>query len=512
MVSAARSAWPRITARMLLKSWLVVLATPQRLLYLLKRAFQRRHGNLFLGGSGQELGMKHVRRGSVGWLAAATFAAALWGVGGLSAQATEGVSTLRGTVFDSTTMSLLPGARVVVMGTTAVGLSRADGSFQLDNVPTGEHWVAFFHARLQSLGVSAPSRRVTFSESGTVDVALAVPSEATLLVGWCLSEQSQSGHAAIAGIVTDSLTGVALPSAIVRAELVDARFGDDPPVEVRTDDSGYYRICSVPAGRPVKLQARFGRSGGRSVQVTVPVGGSSLRDLMLLMSVEGTLRGSVLDYQSGEPLAGASVSVLGTNSRILTDSVGAFVLGDLPPGRHLVVTESLGHDSRTDSVTVFSEEIVGIEIRLATGALDIEGLVVTARSRFGEETLNVGKRLDVMTRAEILPLLQRVRNAGDLLQNMAAPGLRVRETTTQDPATGVRVASMCVEVSRRSAGGAGCRPAAIFLNGVLMSHPGEFLMALDAEIIQRIEILSPIDAAFEFGTLAANGAVKISTH
>ena len=123
--------------------------------------------------------MKHVRRGSVGWLAAAAFAAALWGVGGLSAQATEGVSTLRGTVFDSTTMSPLPGARVVVMGTTAVGVSRAAGSFQLDNVPAGEHWVTFFHARLQSLGVSAPSRRVTFSESGTVDVALAVPSEAT---------------------------------------------------------------------------------------------------------------------------------------------------------------------------------------------------------------------------------------------------------------------------------------------------------------------------------------------
>ena len=456
--------------------------------------------------------MKHVRRGSVGWLAAAAFAAALWGVGGLSAQATEGVSTLRGTVFDSTTMSPLPGARVVVMGTTAVGVSRADGSFQLDNVPAGEHWVAFFHGRLQSLGVSAPSRRVTFSESGTVDVALAVPSEATLLVGWCLSEQSQSGHAAIAGIVTDSLTGVALPSAIVRAELVDARFGDDPPVEVRTDDSGYYRICLLPAGRPVKLQARFGRSGGRSVQVTVPVGGSSLRDLILLMSVAGTLRGSVLDYQSGEPLAGASVSVLGTDSRILTDSVGMFILGDLPPGRHLVVTQSLGYDSRTDSVTVFSEETVGIEVRMATGALEIEGLVVTARSRFGTETLNVGGRRDVMTRAQIEPLLVRVRHAGDLLQNMAAPGLRVRETLIQDDFTGVREPAMCVEVSRRSAGGAGCRSAAVIFNGVYMAQPGQFLIQLDPQIIQRIEILNPIDAQFAYGSIAGNGAIVITTH
>lgn len=456
--------------------------------------------------------MRYVRSGSVGWLTTAAFVAALCGSGDLSAQTTEGGSLLRGTVFDSTTMSPLPGARVVVMGTSAMGTSEADGSFELDDVPAGEHWVSFFHPRLQALGVSAPSRQVSFSDNRTVRVELAVPSERTLLMGWCLSEQSRGDRVAIAGIVTDSLTGVAMPRAIVTAELVDPRFGDPPTIEVRTDNAGYYRMCSVPAGRPVKLQAKFGMSAGRSVQLTVPRGGSSLQDLLLLMSEEGTLQGKVVDYQSGAPLVGASVLVLGTGSQVLTDSVGMFILADLPPGRHLVVTESLGYDSRTDSVTVFSEETVGIEVRMATGALEIEGLVVTARSRFGEETLNVGKRLDIMTRAEIEPLLVRVRTAGDLLQNMAVPGLRVRETTTEDPFTGVRVASMCVEVSRRSAGGAGCRPAAIFLNGVYMSRPGEFLMTLDPNIIQRIEILSPIDAQFQFGSLAANGAVVISTH
>ena len=456
--------------------------------------------------------MRYVRSGSVGWLTTAAFVAALCGSGDLSAQTTEGGSLLRGTVFDSTTMSPLPGARVVVMGTSAMGTSEADGSFELDDVPAGEHWVSFFHPRLQALGVSAPSRQVSFSDNRAVRVELAVPSERTLLMGWCLSEQSRGDRVAIAGIVTDSLTGVAMPRAIVTAELVDPRFGDPPTVEVRTDNAGYYRMCSVPAGRPVKLQAKFGMSAGRSVQLTVPRGGSSLQDLLLLMSEEGTLQGKVVDYQSGAPLVGASVLVLGTGSQVLTDSVGMFILADLPPGRHLVVTESLGYDSRTDSVTVFSEEIVGIEVRMATGALEIEGLVVTARSRFGEETLNVGKRLDIMTRAEIEPLLVRVRTAGDLLQNMAVPGLRVRETTTQDPLTGVRVPSFCVEVSRRSAGGAGCRPAAIFLNGVYMAQPGEFLMMLDPNIIQRIEILSPIDAQFQFGSLAANGAVIISTH
>lgn len=147
---------------------------------------------------------------------------------------------------------------------------------------------------------------------------------------------------------------------------------------------------------------------------------------------------------------------------------------------------------------------------MATGALEIQGLVITARSRFGEETLNVGKRQDVMTRAEIEPLLVRVRTVGDLLQNMATPGLMVRDMQIDDPVMG-RQWGICVEVSRRS-GGTGCRQAAVFLNGVYMPMPDQFLMQLDPQVIQRIEILSPVDAQFEYGSLAANGAVIIYTH
>ena len=37
-----------------------------------------------------------------------------------------------------------------------------------------------------------------------------------------------------------------------------------------------YRICSVPAGRSVQLQARLGMGSPRGVRVTVPTGGSFL--------------------------------------------------------------------------------------------------------------------------------------------------------------------------------------------------------------------------------------------
>ena len=53
--------------------------------------------------------------------------------------------------------------------------------------------------------------------------------------------------------------------------------------------------------------------------------------------------------------------------------------------------------------------------------------------------------------------------------------------------------------------------ASVALNDVLIPFPEQFLIDLDPNIIDRIEILSPIDATFQFGTAAGNGVVAIYT-
>ncbi len=429
---------------------------------------------------------------------------------GLSAQNDSRPATLRGVVFDSTDMKPLAGARVAVLGTTAMADADDEGRFDLSGIPAGEHWVSFFHPRLQALGVSAPSKQVSFRSGEDVEVELAVPSNRTLLMGWCMAEQAGPGYASVAGVVTDSLTGVPLPRAMVTARPAQRRPGDPDGVETRTDENGYYRLCTIPAGRDVKLQAQFGQSAGRTEVVSVPQGGAAIQDLMMLLSAQGSLVGQVLDYQTGAPLNGAVVSVLGTDLSQITDSKGSFVLDGLPPGRHLITTEYLGYGQRTDSVTVFSQETVDIEIHMAPQAVEVEGLVVTARTRFGRTSVAVDKRADVFTRAEIEPILPRVQNMGDLLRNMNAPGLSIREVQITD-ATGVVVPGLCVEVSRRTAGSMGCNQAAVFVNDLIMPNPDQILMNLDPQTIDRIEVVSAIDAQFQFGSIAANGAVLIYT-
>lgn len=419
-------------------------------------------------------------------------------------------ASVRGIVFDSTAMEPLAGARVAVIGTNAIGETDDDGRFLLEGVPAGSHWVSFFHDRLQELGVSPQSRQVTFEEGGSVELALTIPSDETLLLGWCLAEQPAPGFSAIAGFVTDSLTGVPMPRAIVRAEPIGRSLGIQP-IEVRTDDSGYFRMCSVRTEQDFRVQAHFGQNSGRSTDVYIEPGTALVQDLVLLMSAEGTLAGFVRDYISGEPVAGATVEVMGTNSSTLTDLSGRFILDDLPPGRHLVTTDHLAFEQRTDSVTVFSQETVDIEVRMATQALEVEGLVVTARTRFGRTSLaGEAKRADFITREEIELVLPRVTATADLLRSMNTPGLRIREVYQMDELTGIMVPGLCIEISRRS-GGEGCAPAAVALNDVVVLYPDQVIRDLDPNIIDRIEILSPVDAQFQFGSVAGNGAIAIYT-
>jgi hypothetical protein len=427
------------------------------------------------------------------------------------AVAQEDSAGLQGIVFDSTEMVPLAGARVAVLGTNVMGDADGMGRFRLTGIPVGQHWVSFFHPRLQALGVSPPSRQITFEEGRINEVNLAVPSEETLLMGWCMPEQQGADVGALAGVVTDSLTGVPLSGAVVTVSPSRRLTGEPRAFEMRADNKGYFRFCNIPAGRDMRVQAHFGMNSGRSQMLSVESHGARVQDLVLFMSAEGTLVGKVLQAGTNEPLEGAVVSVLGTDGREVTDLEGKFLLDGLPPGRHLVITDYLGYEQRTDSVTIFSQETVDIEVRMAEVALEIEGLVVTARTRFGRTSLaGDAKRADYISRAEIEPMLARVQNTGDLLRNMNTPGLRIRDVYLADEVTGVMVPGLCVEVSRRS-GGEGCMQAAVFLNDVIMPSGADFLRDLDPNIIESIEILSPIDAQFQFGTVAGNGAILIYT-
>lgn len=93
-----------------------------------------------------------------------------------------------------------------------------------------------------------------------------------------------------------------------------------------------------------------------------------------------TIRGKVIDGDTGSPLIGASVLLLETDLGSSTDSLGKFVLTGVPVGRYQAQVSYLGYQSQTltELLLESGKELV-LEIELTESFSDIEVVVVRAQ-------------------------------------------------------------------------------------------------------------------------------------
>jgi hypothetical protein len=81
--------------------------------------------------------------------------------------------------------------------------------------------------------------------------------------------------------------------------------------------------------------------------------------LLILMGLPptfaATLTGTVVDARTGEPIANAEVSIMGSQSKVRTDENGGFTLTDLPTGDLQLLTTCIGYDRATRTVHVVSD-------------------------------------------------------------------------------------------------------------------------------------------------------------
>lgn len=118
----------------------------------------------------------------------------------------------------------------------------------------------------------------------------------------------------------------------------------------------------------------------------------------------GTLLGSVVDEESGEPVSSVSVEVLGADEDqaggVLTNTQGRFRIL-LPPGRYSLVVSSLGYETeRVSDVEIVAGESRNVSVELATFALVLNPLIVTA-SRREEKALDAPASVSVVSAERI---------------------------------------------------------------------------------------------------------------
>lgn len=421
----------------------------------------------------------------------------------------ETTGTVVGLVYDSTMSTPLANANVAVVGTNAFAESDENGEFRIDGVPAGEQTLVFFHRRLGTLGVSATPLRVRIGDQAVSEVYLAIPSRPTILSAWCSAEEGE-GDTSIGGVVTDALTGVPLPRARVVALGDPVGVFQRPRVvkEVRTENSGEYRLCNLDSAEELTIAVVFGSS--EAMPYTLSESGPQIFDVPIHISDPVTITGTVVDYATRAPIPGAHVRLIGSDHSGFTDVEGRFGFAMIPPGRQIIETTVLGYAQRIDSLTVFSNEALGLEILLATEAIALDPLVVTGRRRERVFT-TPGTRFSGLTEAQVDSIIPRILDFSGLARAARVPGLQIYETTMAnafgDPQIGV-----CIEMTRNRGGGANtCNMVEVRINDGPVPDPSFFLLDMNPQDVRRIQFITPLEAGLLYGDRGANGVLLIYT-
>jgi hypothetical protein len=127
-----------------------------------------------------------------------------------------------------------------------------------------------------------------------------------------------------------------------------------------------------------------------------------------------TLRGTVLDAQSHQPLAGAKVQIAGTTLGANTNSQGIFEVNGIPEGSRQVVVSYLGYVEDSFPVNLKIAHISQHDIYLQESELELEGIEIKSGNTQGLTLIN---RLDLQQRP--------VNSSQELLRT--APGVFIAQ-------------------------------------------------------------------------------------
>ncbi len=128
-------------------------------------------------------------------------------------------------------------------------------------------------------------------------------------------------------------------------------------------------LSRVMRGRPGEIARIFCTMICIGMMTSVNVFGAS-----------SSIEGSVKDSQTGEPLPGATVLLVGTSMGAATDLNGNFTIRDVPPGEYKLRTTYVGYLTKEVPVKVESDLVSKVTVKLAAVALKGKEVIVTAQA------------------------------------------------------------------------------------------------------------------------------------
>ena len=131
----------------------------------------------------------------------------------------------------------------------------------------------------------------------------------------------------------------------------------------------------------------------------------------------GTVTGTVVDGESGDPLEGANVSIAALNMVEVSDAAGRFTIRDVPAGTHELSVQLIGYKGEPRAITVTGGATLTVALRLELSLLFMDELVVTGTA-FKESPINQTYAVVAVGREEMAE--QGSPQAVDFFKNLGA--------------------------------------------------------------------------------------------
>ena len=227
----------------------------------------------------------------------------------------------------------------------------------------------------------------------------------------------------------------------------------------------------------------------------------------------GSIRGTAVDANTREPLAGVQVYVPTTTLGTLTNASGAFLLPNVPVGEVAVTAQLIGYGAARREVTVTEGEATTLTLELSQSAIALDEIVVTGAGQATQKkklgntvaTINTDKLLETAPVANVSEVLMGREPGVAALPTggVAGEGTKIR----------IRGTSSLSQVNE----------PIIYVDGVRVDNRGGMggldqgggspsrLDDINPASIERIEILKGAAAATLYGTEASNGVIQIFT-
>ena len=210
----------------------------------------------------------------------------------------------------------------------------------------------------------------------------------------------------------------------------------------------------------------------------------------------GTVTGVVSDVATGQRLESASVKLDDAPRGVLTNNEGQYIVLNVPAGTHQLTFQILGYDDLTLQVEVVAGETLERNAEMTSGALELQGLVVTGMARATPKV----KLAITVEKIDVANIPVPAISAESFLTGKA-PGIKVVRGGGQPGSSGDIMLRGATSIS-------GGQAPLVIVDGIITNDSFDDLAALD---IESIEVVKGAAGASLYGSRAANGVIQIRT-